>query len=120
VTRRLIVLICTGLAACAAIVAPIATAGKHTARSAASVSVSGKEYKFSLSTTSASHGSITFRFTNRGHIGHDFRIDGKMTPVITPGKSATFTVNLKKGTYNYLCTVPGHAQSGMKGTFRVK
>lgn len=118
--RRSIILACIGLAAGAAILTPIATAGKHTAHSAASVSVSGKEYRFSLSPTSAGHGTITFRFTNGGKIGHDFKIDGKKTPVINPGKTATITVNLKKGSYSYLCTVPGHAQSGMKGTFRVR
>jgi uncharacterized cupredoxin-like copper-binding protein len=26
----------------------------------------------------------------------------------------------KKGKYPYLCTVPGHAQAGMKGTFTVR
>jgi uncharacterized cupredoxin-like copper-binding protein len=120
VNRRSIILACISLAAGAATLTPIATAGKNTAHAAASVAVSGKEYSFSLSSTSAGHGRITFRFSNRGKIGHDFKIDGKMTPVINPGKTATFTVSLKKGTYGFLCTVPGHAQLGMKGTFRVK
>jgi uncharacterized cupredoxin-like copper-binding protein len=26
----------------------------------------------------------------------------------------------KKGSFPYLCTVPGHAQAGMKGTFVVR
>jgi uncharacterized cupredoxin-like copper-binding protein len=91
--------------------------GAHAA--ATSVSVSGKEFKFTLSRRSAPHGSITFRFTNRGKIGHDFKIDGKKTRVIKPRKSASFTVRLKRGRYRYICTVPGHASSGMKGTFRV-
>ena len=29
-------------------------------------------------------------------------------------------VSLKKGSYSYLCTVKGHAASGIKGKFRVK
>jgi uncharacterized cupredoxin-like copper-binding protein len=38
---------------------------------------------------------------------------------VNPGGSATLTVTLKRGSYPYLCTVPGHAAQGMKGTFRV-
>jgi uncharacterized cupredoxin-like copper-binding protein len=28
-------------------------------------------------------------------------------------------VKLKKGSYKYVCTIPGHADKGMKGTLRV-
>jgi plastocyanin len=111
-----------GLAGLAAITGPLvagsgASRGAHAA--AASIRVSGKEFKFSLNKTSAKHGSITFRFTNTGKIGHDFKIDGKKTRVINPHKTASITVTLRKGSYKYLCTVPGHAASGMKGTFKV-
>ena len=37
---------------------------------------------------------------------------------LKPGKSATLKVTLKKGSYKYICTVPGHASFGMKGTFK--
>jgi uncharacterized cupredoxin-like copper-binding protein len=84
------------------------------------VAVAGKEFKFTLSKQSARHGRVTFRLTNRGKIGHDFKIDGKKTPVVSPGKTAAITANLTKpGRYTYLCTVPGHAASGMRGVFRV-
>ena len=33
----------------------------------------------------------------------------------TPARSATGTVTLAKGTYNFECTIPGHAAAGMKG-----
>ena len=36
-----------------------------------------------------------------------------------PGKSATATFTLAKGTYSFECTVSGHAQAGMKGTLVV-
>jgi plastocyanin len=121
-TIRHTALAAVGLAGLAAITGPLvagsgASGGARAA--AASVGVSGKEFKFSLTKTSAKHGSITFRFTNAGKIGHDFKIDGKKTPVIKPRKTASITINLKKGSYKYLCTVPGHAASGMKGTFKV-
>ena len=86
------------------------------------ISVSGKEFSFKLSTKSTARpGKVTFRFKNTGHVLHDFKIDGKKTPLIQPGKSATIVVAFKKkGRFTYLCTVPGHAAAGMKGTFTVR
>jgi uncharacterized cupredoxin-like copper-binding protein len=34
--------------------------------------------------------------TNKGKIPHDFKIAGKKTPLLKPGKSAELTVTLKK------------------------
>lgn len=119
--RHSIALICAGLAAVtAAVLTPIATGGKRAGRSVPTVAISGKEYSFTPSSISVSHGTVTFRLSNRGTIGHDLNVDGKTTPVINPGKTATITVSLKKGTYTFICTVPGHAKLGMKGTLKVK
>ena len=90
-----------------------------TSPGATSVAVTGKEFKFTLSPKSVKAGSVTFKFTNRGKVKHDFKIAGKKTKIIGPGKTATLTVSLKKGTSSYLCTVPGHAASGMKGKLTV-
>jgi uncharacterized cupredoxin-like copper-binding protein len=65
------------------------------------------------------HGKVTFKFTNKGRLKHDFKIAGKKTPLVRPGKSASITVTLKRGTYSYICTVPGHAAAGMKGKLKV-
>lgn len=77
-------------------------------------------------------GTITFRVTNKGAIAHNFKVCsipvasanqfscvGKSTPTLQPGKSATITLKLKRGKYEYLCTVPGHASAGMKGLLGV-
>ena len=62
----------------------------------------------------------TFLFQNVGHVTHDFSIDGKQTPLIQPGQTAKLAVAFtKNGKYPYLCTVPGHAEGGMKGVFTV-
>jgi uncharacterized cupredoxin-like copper-binding protein len=98
----------------------VATAITPFALAGTNVGVTGKEFKFALTTKSARHGKITFRFTNRGTLKHDFKIAGKKTPLVAPGKSATLTVTLRAGTYKYICTVPGHAAAGMKGTFRAR
>ena len=90
----------------------------HTA--ATTVTVAASEFKFKLSTKSAKPGTVTFKVTNKGSVQHDFKINGKKTPLLSPGKSATLSVSFKKaGSYPYMCTVPGHAAAGMKGTLKV-
>lgn len=101
-------------------VLPVALASSERA-SATTISVTGKEFTFRLSRKSAPHGTLVFKFKNVGSVGHDFKIAGKKTPIIQPGASAKLTVRIAKaGKYKYLCTVPGHAAAGMKGTFTVR
>jgi uncharacterized cupredoxin-like copper-binding protein len=101
-------------------VAVLAWALPATASTSVSVTA-GKpsEYKFTLSKSSVKAGTVTFRVVNKGKIPHDFSIGGKKTKILSPGKSASLTVTLKKGRSAYKCTVPGHAAAGMKGTLRV-
>jgi len=86
------------------------------------VQVKGGEFFFRLSTKSAAKpGKVTFVFKNIGQVLHDFKINGKQTPLTQPGKTARLVVTFKKkGKYTYLCTVPGHAEAGMKGVFTVR
>jgi len=86
----------------------------------ATIKVTATEFKFTLSPSTVKHGTVTFMVVNKGKLAHDFKIAGKSTPQIQPGKSAKLTVTLKAGKYPYLCTVPGHAAAGMKGTLVVK
>lgn len=86
---------------------------------ATTVRVTATEFNFALSKASVPHGTIVFTVVNRGTIPHDFWIAGKVTPLIEPGKSATLTVDLDAGQLSYVCTVPGHAAAGMKGTLTV-
>jgi uncharacterized cupredoxin-like copper-binding protein len=103
---------------------------------AASIKVSinkTKEFAFTVSPKSAPHGAITFTITNGGNLPHDFQLcskpssspsatscTGKKTALISPGASAKLTVSvLKAGTYEYMCTVPGHAAAGMRGLLKV-
>ena len=90
--------------------------------SATTIQVKGGEFFFRLSTKSiAKPGKVTFVFKNVGHVGHDFKINRKVTHVIGPGKTAKLVVTFsKKGKYPFLCTVPGHAAAGMKGVLTVR
>src|SRR6266550_6323693 len=89
------------------------------------------EFGFKLSTKTFKHGIVTFKVRNGGAIPHDFKIcasakggtanacTGKVTKLLSPGQPATLTYTFKtKGTYEYLCTVPGHAAAGMKGDLK--
>jgi uncharacterized cupredoxin-like copper-binding protein len=89
------------------------------------------ELGFTLVKTSVpAAGKVTFKVTNRGTLAHNFEIctattttgnafscAGSKTPMIQPGKTASITVKLSKGKHEFLCTVTGHAQAGMKGVF---
>jgi uncharacterized cupredoxin-like copper-binding protein len=99
-----------------------AHADRQTRSTATTVQVKGGEFFFRLSTKSiAKPGKVTFVFSNIGHVQHDFDINGKKTPLISPGKKGTLVVTFKKkGKFTYICTVPGHAAAGMKGVFTVR
>ena len=88
-----------------------------TAATATSVPVSETEFKIALPKNTLSAGSYAFEVKNDGHIPHDFVVQGngvdERTPTIQPGKSATVNVDLKPGTYDVYCSIPGHKQAGM-------
>lgn len=122
--NKLVILISTSaavLALGAVAFTPVAAARSDRAAST-TVTVKGGEFFFRLSRkTLATPGAVTFRFKNIGHVAHDFKIDGKKTKLVSPGKSASLAVRFKaKGKYAYSCTVPGHAAAGMKGMFTVR
>jgi uncharacterized cupredoxin-like copper-binding protein len=116
------VLVLTAFAIGALAVVPLAPArtDRQTAAAATTIQVKGGEFFFRLSSKTAKPGKATFVFKNIGHVSHDFKINGKKTPLISPGKTAKLVVTLKKGRYPYLCTVPGHAAAGMKGVVTVR
>ena len=89
----------------------------------ATVNVTTQEMSISLDRTQLKAGTITFVVQNNGFMTHDFAIRGnsvnEKTPMLNSGESATLTVYLEPGKYTYECTMPGHAQAGMTGTFTV-
>jgi uncharacterized cupredoxin-like copper-binding protein len=94
---------------------------RRAAAKATIVQVKGGEFFYRLSTKSvANPRKVMFVFKNVGSVLHDFKIGGKQTPLIQPGKTANLAVTFKKkGKYAFMCTVPGHAAAGMKGVFTV-
>ena len=84
------------------------------------VTVKASEFKYVFSRRSVPTGTVIFTVINRGKISHDFKIGGKKTKSLAPGKTAKLTVKFtKKGQYAFLCTLFGHAKAGMKGKYAV-
>ncbi len=110
--------------AAVALVAAVSAFGGSRTASATTVGITaGKpsEFHFTLSKKTIVKGVTTFKVTNKGTISHDFKIAGKKTASIKAGKAATLKITFKKaGKFPYLCTLPGHAAGGMKGTLTVK
>lgn len=104
--------------------APLASAHivAHASAASTTIRVSEKEYSIKLSKGSLPRpGTVTFDVKNAGTMEHNFRINGKQTRLIQPGKTARLTVAFKKkGHYHYICAVPGHAALGMKGVLTVR
>lgn len=100
--------------------APKAGAAPTTAAAGVVLDVEGGEFAFTPSALKASAGETTIRFVNKGAVEHDYTIEAlKIHIVALPGKTAEAKVTLKPGTYKSICAVPGHLQSGMKGTLTV-
>jgi uncharacterized cupredoxin-like copper-binding protein len=108
------------LAALLALLVAVAPAAARPSRIAATtVTVKMKEFKFILSKSTVPHGKVTFKLVNIGKLAHDFRIAGKTSKLIQPGKTGSFVVTLTKGKHPYNCPVPGHTAAGMKGVLKV-
>ena len=120
--RSLPALVAVALASLVLVQLASARSDRQTSATATTVQVKGGEFFFRLSTRSiAKPGRVTFVFKNVGHVAHDFKINGKVTPLLQPGKTAKLVVTFKKkAKYRYLCTVPGHAAAGMKGIVTVR
>jgi nitrite reductase (NO-forming) len=95
-----------------------------TTSSALQVTVTGTEFSFTPSSIAAKVGqTVQLTFKNAGQYPHNLTITqlGVKTKTIQPGQEDTITFTADKaGTFTFLCTVPGHADRGMTGTFTVK
>jgi plastocyanin len=91
------------------------------------------EFAFKLSKKDMiTAGKVTFKVTNLGAIDHNFKLCkavftakalanactgavGGATKNLKKGQTQSITLTLKKGTFEFLCTLSGHAAGGMKG-----
>ena len=82
------------------------------------------QLKFLASKASATAGQVTLKMKNPSSTPHDIAVQGnginQVGQVVSSGGVSTVSVNLKPGTYEFYCSVDGHAAAGMKGTLTVK
>jgi plastocyanin len=86
------------------------------------------EYAFDPADVTVTQGD-TITVTNDGELPHNYTVPklkggGELTTGdVDPGSSAELTVNLdpgpKPGPFGVICTIPGHAAQGMRGTLTV-
>jgi plastocyanin len=82
-----------------------------------------EEIAYDKDSLSAAPGEVTIEFSNPSPVVHDVAIlrDGEeiaKTEQITDA-DASLTTDLDAGSYEFICTVPGHAEAGMRGTLEV-
>ena len=87
---------------------------------AGAISVCAADIHFDVKTIKATPGPLTVTLVNDGALQHTFTIKHTSLDLkANGGKTVHGTVTLAKGTYNFDCTVDGHAAAGMKGTIEV-
>ena len=105
------------LGAAASVAVPFATASSNASIVRISAIASGLKYNTKL--LHAKAGRITIDFSNLSQLRHNVRLEvGEKefggTKTIAHGTTSV-TVTLKKGTYHFYCSVPGHEDAGMSG-----
>lgn len=87
-----------------------------------SVTVVASEFKFSPTSIQVPLGQkVTFTLDNRGVVEHDVTVQAAgFTLLARAGQIATgaFTFD-KPGVFDFVCSIPGHKEAGMKGTLTV-
>ena len=77
------------------------------------------EFKIIPDTLEVPAGTV-LTLVNDGTIAHDVMIDGYRSDTIDAGDTTTFDISmLAPGTYDMICEVTGHKDSGMTGTITV-
>ena len=103
---------------------PSANASPTGTKTATVITVSGSEFAFTPSSITVKKGQpVQLTFKNTGQYPHNWTVSalGIKTPTVQSGQSTTITFTpTQTGSFTYICTVPGHADRGMKGTLIVQ
>ena len=99
------------------------------ARVPVDVKVVATDLKFSPPTIQAKVGQpIKIVLENKGAIEHDIafptlkadRPSASLKAIAKPGQTVTLELTpTAKGSYEYICSIPGHKEAGMRGTIHV-
>lgn len=89
---------------------------------ASEVEVTATEFAFTPGELTVTVGEpVNLSLVNAGDLAHDLVIpDLGVRLAVGPGRQATTGIEIDEaGTYQYLCTFPGHAAAGMTGLLTV-
>jgi plastocyanin len=101
------------------LIAAALAASSVAAAQAVAVPVTLTEWKVEIARDTLPAGPITFRLSNKGTVTHGFYVSGegveKGSRELPAGESASFSVNLKPGTYEVFCPMSdnSHKAAGM-------
>jgi plastocyanin len=103
-----VILVVAGLAAATA---------SNTTLSGKAIVVAAANARFSATTLTADHGTITVDFTNNDLFWHTFTVPALGIDIRTPVKGhGQVSFNAPAGNYEFFCAIPGHKSIGMRGT----
>jgi plastocyanin len=84
----------------------------------------GGALKYDVTTLTAPAGQVTITMDNPSPVPHNVAIRGENVDeageIVQKGDTSTAQADLGAGEYEFLCTVPGHADAGMKGVLTVE
>jgi nitrite reductase (NO-forming) len=66
-----------------------------------------------------SAGVYTLTFVNTGAIAHDITLDGGAALTAQAGETVSADVTVPEGGIGFICSIPGHADGGMRGVISV-
>ncbi|HYP48350.1 MAG TPA: cupredoxin domain-containing protein [Thermoleophilaceae bacterium] len=97
-----------------------------TVQAGGSARVVAKEYSFDPGkVVLRGPGRLRITLVNEGSLAHNLKVtkdDRRLggTPTFEGGRTESGTVELRRGTYEMVCTVGDHAELGMTGTLEVR
>jgi plastocyanin len=84
------------------------------------ITIDALDIHFDVGDIKTTAGPLKITLVNKGALEHTLRIEDKDFELkVKPGETKTGTVTLEPGTYEYDCTIAGHAAQGMKGEIQV-
>jgi plastocyanin len=82
--------------------------------------ISMTEYAFDPADFTVTRGG-TITVTNDGQLPHNYTVMARTTGDVAPGSSGELELgDTASGEYKVICTIPGHAEQGMRGTLTVR
>ena len=105
------------LAVILAIAGVAAATASNTAPSGKAIVISATNARYSATTITADHGTVTVDFTNNDLFWHTFTVPALGVDIRTPVKGhGQVSFNAAPGSYEFFCAIPGHKSIGMRGT----